>query len=153
MDWASHGNRSGRMIEEHIDFDNTVQAVVDWVRANSNWGETLLIVTSDHETGYLTGPGSNPTWTPIVNSSAGVLPGMEWHSPDHTNSLIPLYAKGDAARMFRRYADQFDPASGNFIDNSVLAGSCSGRWIHNKYLDHPPSIFKVKDKAGWVISK
>jgi alkaline phosphatase len=120
VDWASHGNRSGRMIEEQIDFDNAVQAVFDWVQANSNWGETLLIVTGDHETGYLTGPDSDPTWTPIVNNGAGNLPGMEWHSGSHTNSLIPLFAKGDAARMFRHLADEFDPAYGLYVDNTEL---------------------------------
>ena len=121
VDWASHGNGSGRMIEEHIDFDKAVQAVVDWVQANSNWGETLLIVTGDHETGYLTGPGSDPTWTPIVNNGVGVLPGMEWHSGDHTNSLLPLYAKGDAARKFRSFADEYDPVRGRYLDNSEFA--------------------------------
>lgn len=121
VDWAAHANTSGRMIEEHIAFDNAVQAVVDWVQANSNWGETLLIVTNDHETGYLTGPDSDPTWTPIVNNGIGVLPGMEWHSGNHTNSLVPLFAKGDAARMFQRYADQFDPVYGRYLDNSELA--------------------------------
>jgi alkaline phosphatase len=121
VDWASHGNGSGRMIEEHIDYDNAVAAVVDWVQTNSNWGETLLIVTGDHETGYLTGPGSDPTWEPIVNNGAGNLPGMEWHSGSHTNSLIPLYAKGDAARMFRRYADEYDPVRGRYVDNTELA--------------------------------
>ena len=121
VDWASHGNQSGRMIEEHIDYDNAVQAVLDWVQANSNWGETLLIVTGDHETGYLTGPGSDPSWTPIVNNGAGVLPGMEWHSGDHTNSLLPLYAKGDAARKFRRFADEYDPVRGRYVDNTELA--------------------------------
>ena len=121
VDWASHGNRSGRMIEEQIDFDNAVQAVLDWVKANSNWGETLLVVTGDHETGYLTGPGSGPLWMPIVNNGAGVLPGMEWHSGSHTNSLIPLYAKGDAARMFKRYADEYDPVHGKYMDNTELA--------------------------------
>jgi alkaline phosphatase len=121
VDWAAHGNQSGRMIEEHIDFDNAVDAVVDWVQANSNWGETLLIVTGDHETGYLTGPGSDPTWTPIVNNGAGNLPGMEWHSTSHTNSLIPFSAKGDAARMFRGYANGYDPVRGRYIDNTNIA--------------------------------
>jgi alkaline phosphatase len=121
VDWASHGNQSGRMIEEYIDFDNAVQAVVDWVKANSEWDETLLIVMGDHETGYLTGPGSDPMWNPIVNNGAGNLPGMEWHSGSHTNSLIPLYAKGDAGRMFRRYADGYDPVHGRYIDNIELA--------------------------------
>ena len=121
VDWASHGNNSGRMIEEQIDFDNTVQAVIDWVNANSNWGETLLVVTGDHETGFLTGPGSDPSLTPIVNNGAGVLPGMEWHSGSHTNSLIPFFAKGDAARVFKKYADEYDPVRGMYLDNTEMA--------------------------------
>ncbi len=121
VDWASHGNQSGRMIEEAIEFERAVEAVVDWVQANSNWGETLLVVTGDHETGYLWGPGSNPTWQPIVNNGAGNLPGMQWNSSEHTNSLMVLSAKGDAARMFARYADQYDPVRGRYLDNTELA--------------------------------
>jgi alkaline phosphatase len=120
VDWASHANQSGRMIEEQIDFNNAVQAVVDWVKANSNWGETLIIVTGDHECGYLTGPGSDPTWEPIVNYGASTLPGMEWHSGDHTNSLIPFFAKGDAARLFTHQADESDPVRGRYIDNTEI---------------------------------
>ena len=41
VDWASHANQDGRMIEEEIDFNKAVEAVVDWVQANSNWGETF----------------------------------------------------------------------------------------------------------------
>jgi alkaline phosphatase len=121
VDWASHGNQSGRMIEEAIEFERAVEAVADWVQKNSNWGETLLVVTGDHETGYLWGPGSNPTWQPIVNNGAGNLPGMQWNSPEHTNSLMVLSAKGDAARMFGRYADQVDPVRGRYLDNTELA--------------------------------
>jgi alkaline phosphatase len=80
-----------------------------------------MVVTGDHETGYLTGPGSDPTWQPLVNNGLGVLPGMEWHSPNHTNSLIPLWAKGDAGRLFRGYADQVDPVRGPYVDNTELA--------------------------------
>jgi len=121
VDWASHGNQSGRIIEEALDFERSVEGVVDWVKENSNWGETLLIVTADHETGYLTGPGSDPTWEPIVNNGAGVLPGMEWHYDGHTNNLVPLSAKGDAARMFSRYADGHDPVRGRYADNTNVA--------------------------------
>ncbi len=120
VDWASHDNQSGRMIEEQIGFDDAVQAVVEWVETNSDWGETLLIVTGDHETGYLTGPGSDPGWTPIVNNGAGNLPGMEWHSGDHTNRLIPLFANGDAATMFFPYANGDDPVHGPYVDNTDL---------------------------------
>ena len=95
VDWASHPNQPGRMIEEQIAFDKSVEAVVEWVENNSNWHETLVIVTSDHECGYLTGPGSGqttegPVWNPLLNNGAGKAPGMEWHSSGHTNSLVPL---------------------------------------------------------------
>jgi alkaline phosphatase len=86
------------MVEEEIAFNRAVDAVVSWVEANSDWGETLVIVTSDHETGYLTGPGSGvnadgPTWNPMVDNGVGVPPGMEFNFPAedgqfvHTNSL------------------------------------------------------------------
>jgi alkaline phosphatase len=121
VDWASHSNQSGRMIEEAIEFERAVEAVVDWVHENSTWGETLLIITSDHETGYLWGLGSDPNWMPIVNNGAGNLPGMQWNSTNHTNSLVALSAKGDAARRFRKYADGYDPVRGRYLDNTELA--------------------------------
>jgi alkaline phosphatase len=125
VDWAGHGNDSARLIEEQIDFNNAVEAAVAWVNANSNWGETLLIVTGDHETGYLTGPGSDPTWEPLVNNGAGNLPGMEWHSGSHTNQLIPFYAKGSPHKMFKDYAKNGDlagedPVHGSYIDNTAI---------------------------------
>ncbi len=121
IDWAGHANQSGRMIEEEIDFNQAVEAVINWVNKNSNWAETLLVVTGDHETGYLTGPGSDPTWKPIANNGKGKLPGMEWHLTDHTNSLIPLFAKGFASSFLYCSADQKDPVKGRYIDNIEMA--------------------------------
>jgi alkaline phosphatase len=116
-------NYPGRTIEERIDFNNAVEAVMAWIQQNSNWGETLLIVTADHETGYLTGPGSGApaTWLPLVNNGAGVQPGMQFNSLNHTNSLVPLWAKGDAGRFFRQYALHTDPVHGKYIDNTNIA--------------------------------
>ncbi|MGD2097279.1 MAG: alkaline phosphatase [Desulfobacterales bacterium] len=121
VDWAGHANQSGRMIEEQIDFNNAVNAVMDWIKANSSWGETLLIVTGDHETGYLTGPGSDPTWEALVNNGAGNLPGMEWHSGSHTNQLIPFFAKGCGSHLFKKGPTSEDPIRDTYIDNTVIA--------------------------------
>jgi alkaline phosphatase len=121
LDWAAHDHQSGRMIEEEIDFNRSVEEVVNWVRENSNWGETLVIVTGDHETGYLTGPGSNPELNPLVDLGAGVMPILEWHSSSHTNQLIPFFARGQGANRFKSKADEFDPARGPFIDNTEIA--------------------------------
>ena len=89
----------------------------DWAIVDGD----LVIVTGDHETGYLTGPDSDPAWNPIVNNGAGVLPGMEWHSTNHTNSLMVLSAKGDAARMFNSLDTGFDPVHGRYADNTDVA--------------------------------
>ena len=132
VDWAGHDNNSARMIEEQIDFNRSVETVVLWVEVNSSWDETLVIVTSDHETGYLIGPGSGPhsddphddtpaVWNPLNNNGRGNLPGLEWHSESHTNSLIPLYAKGAGCELFHTYVKGNDPVRGPYIDNTDLA--------------------------------
>jgi len=123
VDWAGHSNLSGRMIEEEIAFSEAVQAVINWIAANSSWNDTLLIVTGDHETGYLTGPGSNPTWQPLVNHGAGQMPGMEWHSGSHTNSLVPLFANGQGSTYFLGHTLGTDPVRGTYVNNIELAGA------------------------------
>lgn len=132
VDWAAHDNDAGRMIEEQIGFNLAVERVVDWVENFSCWDETLLIVTSDHETGYLTGPESGhrsgfdpeknrPVWNPIKNNGKGNMPGMEWHSKKHTNSLIPFFSKGVGCDVFMQYADEEDVVRGKYIDNTEIA--------------------------------
>lgn len=121
VDWASHDNQSGRMIEEQLDFDRAVSAVVRWVETHSSWDETLLIVTGDHETGYLTGPESDPDWQPLENYGRNQLPGMEWHGGYHTNSLIPLFAKGKGAERLLRMVHGHDPVHCAYIDNTAVA--------------------------------
>jgi len=132
IDWACHANSLPRLIEEEIEFNRAVETVVNWVEKKSNWDETLLIVTGDHETGYITGPGSGPDnddindsikpiWNPLVNNGAGNLPGIWWHSGGHTNSLIPIFVKGNGSELFLKYADDNDPVRGAYIDNTEIA--------------------------------
>jgi alkaline phosphatase len=125
IDYAGHFNTPGRMVEELADFDNAVNAVVDWIMANGGWDENLLIVTADHETGYIWGPGSGTpaTWNPIVNNGAGVMPGFTFNSDIggfnwHTNSLVPMFVKGPCSDMFNTLATGTDPVRGAFIDNT-----------------------------------
>jgi alkaline phosphatase len=48
IDWAGHANDAGTMLHEMIQFDRTLACVLGWTRSRS---DTLLILTSDHETG------------------------------------------------------------------------------------------------------
>ncbi len=126
IDWAGHANQLGRLIEEQVDFYNSIEAVVDWVEKNSSWNETLIIVTADHETGYLTGPDSGPhngkpVWNSPVNNGKGRMPGVAWWSGSHTNQLVPFFAKGASCELFDEIAVRQDPVRGRFIDNTDLA--------------------------------
>jgi alkaline phosphatase len=125
VDWANHHNQSGRMLEEQIDFDKAVNAVIEWTNKNSNWDESLLIVTADHECGYLTGPDSGdkangPVWNNLINNGKDKMPGMEWHSGGHTNSLVPFYANGCGTDLFKAAAVNTDPVRGHYIDNTII---------------------------------
>ncbi len=104
VDWAGHGNQCGRLIEEQIDFNRAVAAVVEWVEAESSWDDTLVIVTADHETGYLTGPDAEQYCDGPVCEGVGVMPSVEWHSGGHTNQLVPFYARGAGADYFEEVA-------------------------------------------------
>jgi alkaline phosphatase len=46
---------------------------------------------------------------------------MEWHSGGHTNSLIPLYAKGAGSDKLKELADETDPKRGAYIHNTEIA--------------------------------
>lgn len=150
VDFAAHSNNMNQMLGEQIDFDEAVEAVVDWVEdpANgSNWNNTLVIVTGDHETGYLTagpgifadqslgevsertlslekivqGSGYRASWEDVDGD--GEIGNDEtvywaWNSDKHTNNLIPLYAKGFNSELLASFAFNKDRVRGSFIDNT-----------------------------------
>jgi alkaline phosphatase len=128
IDWACHNNQKGRLIEEVLDFDHAVEAVAAWVETHSNWQETLLIVTADHENGHLWGENSNPAFDPLENYGVGHLPGMKYNATYHTNTLVPFFAKGPAAveGMVRERANQADPVRGLYLDNAELGQMLNG---------------------------
>jgi len=123
VDMANHANQMGRCIEEMDGFAAAVAAVIEWVETRSNWNETLVIVTGDHETGYLWGPNSGQpaVWNPLVNHGPGRMPGGWYYSGGHSNSLIPLFAKGVGSSWLNVWADQLDPVRGHYLDNTDIA--------------------------------
>lgn len=125
-DWASHAKMKGRLIEEMTGFSDAVDKVVEWVGKNSNWNETLLIVTGDHETGLLWG---DKPFIPLTDKGKGNLPGMTFFSGDHTNSLIPFFAKGAGSEFYRTFADERDSVRGPFIQNAEVAELIQLLWV------------------------
>jgi alkaline phosphatase len=141
VDWAGHGRTLGRLIEEQDDFNNAYAEVAAWVEANSSWDETLVVVTGDHETGFLWGAGVDPedltTWfAPVQDNGAGNVPGFyfysapgdDWQNPSgsagHTNQAIPFFVRGAGAEHVASFADESDPVVGYYLDNTELGLAC-----------------------------
>ena len=117
IDWANHDNQKGRMLEEMKSFSDAVDTVINWVNKYSNWNETLLIVTVDHECGDLWGGN---TFTPLADNGKNKLPGLKFNSKNHTNALVGVYAKGKGAEMYDLMAGETDPVRGLFIQNTAI---------------------------------
>ncbi len=128
IDWASHANAAGRLIEEVVDFNRAVEAVVDWVDHNSNWEETLLIVTADHECGGLSGKDTDGSWPRVTCSSQGQIAPHSWHSGSHSNHLVFCYARGAQAAALRTHIKSEDPRYGAFIDNIDIPQTVFDLW-------------------------
>lgn len=88
IDWACHNNDQEYMIEELLDFDKTVGKVLNYAE---NDGNTLVIITADHETaGYVIVDGDENN-----NSVVG-----EFVTIDHTATMVPVFAYGPGADEF-----------------------------------------------------
>ena len=144
VDWANHANRPDRMIEEQIDFVEAVEAVADWVESHGGWENTLLILTADHETGLIWGPDSDKiAFAPLEDRGKGKLPGMKYNSHEHSNSLVPLYARGKGSRRFLKLVDGVDKEaaaswhnSGQYVDLTdvftVMQAEIAGASLNSK---------------------
>jgi len=89
IDYGGHANDLKYVVTELHDFDKTV---AEALRFADQDGETLVLVTADHETGGLT----------LLEAVAaeGRIQG-EFSTNDHTNIMVPVYAYGPWAEEFR----------------------------------------------------
>ena len=69
IDKHSHNNLSDEMTEALKAFDNTIEAVLEYAKAD---GETLVVVTADHETGAITLKNGEYKFTSDGHSAANV---------------------------------------------------------------------------------
>jgi alkaline phosphatase len=87
IDWGGHAKNSDYIISEMQDFDQAIGQVLDFAKKDGN---TLVIVTADHETGgYSINKGSK------MGSIQGAFT-----TDYHTGCLIPVFAFGPGAENF-----------------------------------------------------
>lgn len=94
IDWASHDNDAKKMIEEFRDFDLTIGAAINFVNSRD---DTLLIITSDHETGGLQ----------ILKQAEGNII-IQWGTGSHTGIPVGVFSYGPGAGIFTGTMDNTD---------------------------------------------
>lgn len=98
IDLAAHENNADLEIGETLEFDQTVQLVVDWYNAlgEEDKADTLIIVTADHETGGLD-----------VDCSEEECPSFWYNVDSHSTRWVPVYAIGYNADAVEKITHQF----------------------------------------------
>ena len=87
IDWGGHANDDQYVITEYLDYDPVIAYAYEWAKAD---GETLVVVTADHETGGLAiQPGST-----MDNLETAFT------STYHTATMIPVFAFGPGSEAF-----------------------------------------------------
>ncbi len=89
IDSGGHSNSSEMIVEEELDFDQTIGEVI--LYADQNPG-TLVIITADHETGGVSIPQGS-----IADHSVE----LNYQSDDHTGIPVPIFAYGAHSGDFR----------------------------------------------------
>lgn len=88
IDFACHSNDSSWLVDEVIDFSNAIQVALDYAEDHGN---TLVVVTADHETGGLTLPDPQGNYTNVV---------FDFSTRSHTCLPVMVYAYGPGAEQF-----------------------------------------------------
>jgi alkaline phosphatase len=88
IDWACHDNDAAGAIRQTLLFDQAIKVAIDFAVKD---GQTLVIVTADHETGGLTIEGGNLKGNEID---------ISWATKNHSAMPVPIYAFGPNADTF-----------------------------------------------------
>jgi len=94
IDWGGHAEEQDYVTSEVIDFDKAVGVALDFAQSNKN---TLIIVTSDHETGGFAIHDGSIKDKKITESAFT-------HS-HHTAAMVPVFAYGPKAADFTGIGD------------------------------------------------
>jgi len=87
IDWGGHANDVEYVISETLDFDSTIAWVGEWAKTN---GETLVIITADHETGGLS--------LAAETEDGKIL--YQFSTEHHTAIHVPVFSFGPQSKQF-----------------------------------------------------
>lgn len=96
IDWGGHDNDTKYIIDEMLDFDLTIGKILDFAEKDGN---TLVIVTADHETGGMGLKGGNISTGEVKANYTG---------KDHTGVMVPVFAFGPGSENFKGIFENTD---------------------------------------------
>ena len=95
IDWGGHANDAKYVVDEMQEFEKQINEVMDWARKDGN---TLVVVTADHETGgFAIQPGSKMNDIKVA-----------FTTKSHTALMISVFAYGPGSEAFRGIYDNTD---------------------------------------------
>jgi len=107
VDEFSHANNATYTLKSVQELDKAVKTAVDFATED---GETLVVVTADHECGGLTITGvgeveSSASDGPFTAFGTGYEFQVNWTTTGHTGVRVPITAFGPASETFAGYYD------------------------------------------------
>ena len=95
VDGSSHQNQIEDLRKVVTSFDEAVGVALDFAKKR---GDTLVVVTSDHETGGMR----------VSETKMRSLFRVEWSTTDHTGEAVAVFAYGPGAAVFGGFQDNTD---------------------------------------------
>ena len=96
IDWGGHASSTRYIVEEMLDFDKVIGEALEFAEKD---GETLIIVTADHETGGMAITGGNMQKGVVIGS---------YPTTDHTAIMVPIFSYGPGAQEFTGIIENTD---------------------------------------------
>ncbi|MCI7786271.1 MAG: alkaline phosphatase [Prevotella sp.] len=96
LDDYGHFNQLDLLMKETLDFDQTIGKMMKWAAQD---GETLIVVTADHETGGLTLVDGNKDEGKVTCC---------FSTKSHSGVMVPVYAFGPGSEQFSGIMENTD---------------------------------------------
>ncbi len=95
IDWGGHANDANYVVTELHEFEKVIAEALDFAEKDGN---TLVVVTADHETGgFAVNPGSKLNHIDVA-----------FTTKEHTAMMIPVFASGPGSELFRGIYENTD---------------------------------------------
>lgn len=95
IDWAADHNDSDYLFAEILDFNSAIEEALRFAEKDKN---TLVIVTSDHDTGSAGITGINKESNQLV---------LSWATKSHTANFVGIFSFGPSSKLFEGFLDNY----------------------------------------------